>query len=151
MRLLYGEDRTVASFVAAIIPGCERGFENYKAVGVVKEGSLVGGFVYHNWNPDAGVIEISGASTDRRWLDRTSLEGLFGYPFDQLCCQMVVMRVSAGDHQKHLHRILHAYGFRSILIPRLRGRDEDEMIFTLTDDDWRANRFNRDRPKFSEA
>ncbi|UWF68413.1 MULTISPECIES: hypothetical protein [unclassified Brucella] len=38
-------------------------------------------------------------------------------------------------------RIARAYGFSETYIPRLRGRDEGEFIFTLTDDDWRNGRF----------
>jgi hypothetical protein len=54
---------------------------------------------------------------------------------------LVVARIS--ERNTALHRIFHAYGFQSIVIPRLRGRGEDERIFTLTDDDWRASKFYR--------
>ena len=118
-------------------------FGGFSSMGVMRDGRPIGGIVFHNWDPDAQVIEMSGAATDRKWLSRSVLGAMFGYPFDQLGCQLVAMQVSAAERQSHLHRMLKVYGFKETRIPRLGGRDEDKFIFTLTDDDWRANRFNR--------
>ena len=140
MKLLYGHSEEVAAFVVKII-GLPRGFGNCKAIGVLDDdGRLICGFVYHNWSPEAGVIEMSIASTTRRWLTRRVMRAAFAYPFE-IDCQMVVMRLSARD--KRLHHQLKSCGFKPYKIPRLRGREEDEIIFTLTDDDWKAGRFMR--------
>jgi len=141
VRLLYGQDELVANFVAQTVPGLERGFGECKTIGIVDNDQLIAGLVYHNWNPEHEVIEISGSSLSPRWLTRSVLKEMFDYPFNRCGCQMVVMRVS--EHNKRLHRQLKAYGFKSYEIPRLRGREENEIIFTLTDDDWRAGRFMR--------
>ncbi|MNL77791.1 hypothetical protein D3C87_2040460 [compost metagenome] len=69
------------------------------------------------------------------------LKGMFGYPFDQIGCQMVVLRVS--EHNAVMIEIAERFGFKAYRIPRLRGRDEAEILFTLTDDDWRAHPVNR--------
>lgn len=141
MRPLYGHAQDVHDFVAELT-NCPRGFGEYKAIGVIDDqGRLVGGMVYHNWSPEYGVIEMSGAATSKRWLTRKTLHALFAYPFDDCGCQLAVMRVSPDD--KALARMLMAYGFRAHTIPRLRGRDKAEIIFTLADDDWRANKFMR--------
>lgn len=103
--------------------------------------TLIAGMIYHNWEPDAGIIEISGAGIDKRWLNRETLRRMFDVPFKDWQCQAVVMRVS--DHDRPLHRMLTAYGFDKYSIPRLRGRDEGENVFVLTDDAWRENKFNR--------
>ena len=124
----------------AKIIGLPRGFGNCKAIGVIDDDRLVAGMVYSNWNPEAGVIEMSGASINPRWLTRPVLQAVFAYPFE-IGCQMVVMRVSEND--KRLHRQLTSYGFKPHEIPRLRGRRESEIIFTLTDDDWKAGKFMR--------
>lgn len=121
--------------------GGNQQFGECKTMGVVRDGNLIAAMVFHNWNPECGVIEISGAGTDKRWLSRVTLRAMFAYPFEDIGCQMVVMRVS--ERNEALARMLTVYGFKSHRIPRLRGRDEDEIIFTLTDDDWRANRFMR--------
>ena len=140
MRLLYAYSETVADFVCKII-ALPRGFGNCKAIGVIDDdGRLVAGMVYHNWSPETGVIEMSGASTTPKWLTRPVLQAVFAYPFE-IDCQMVVMRVS--EHDKRLRRQLTSYGFKPHEIPRLRGREESEIIFTLTDDDWKAGKFMR--------
>jgi RimJ/RimL family protein N-acetyltransferase len=142
MTPLYGHDQTVAYFVAQFIPGCEiRGFsENYRAIGVLHGEDLIGGLVYHNWNPEAGVIEFSGASVNRRWLTRSILKALFSYPFEGVGCQMVCARVS--ERNTHLIRMLRAYGFHDVTVPRLFGRDENALVFTLTIEDWESNGFH---------
>jgi len=130
-------NRRVADWVAVHIPGCERGFHNPTAIGVLENGHLIGGTAFHNYNPEAGVIEMSSAATSPRWLCRQMLRSIFGYVFDQLECQMVVMRVS--ERNERMIGIARKFGFDGVLIPRLRGRDESEWIFTLTDEQWRRH------------
>ncbi|WP_325347066.1 GNAT family protein [Xylophilus sp.] len=131
----------IASFVASHIPGCERGFTNFTTMGVVEGDRLIAGVVFHNWNPESAVIELSAAALSKRWLNRSVLTSLFSYPFDQLACQMVILRVA--EQNKSMCRIAQAYGFTPYRIPRLRGRDEAEIVFTLTDDAWRSSRFHK--------
>lgn len=141
MDLRYSDEQATIDFVSERIP--EAGpYVNARAIGVVDEaGELVGGVLYHGWDPAAGVIEMSAAAASRRWLTRRVLDAIFTYPFVVVGCQMVVLRVS--DKNTHMHRILRAFGFSEVLIPRLRGREEGEIIFTLTDDAWRSNGFHR--------
>lgn len=132
----------IAAFVASHIPGCERGFANFKTMGVIKDGKLIAGVVYHNFAPEAEVIELSAAAVNRLWLTRPVMKAMFSYPFDELGCQMAVLRVS--ELNTTMVRIALAYGFKSHVIPRLRGRNEAEHILTLTDDDWRTSRFHKE-------
>lgn len=141
MDLLYGHNETVAAWVAAHIPGCERGFDRPVAIGVVESERLIGGTVFHNYQPEAGVIEMSSAGTDPRWLSRKMLKAIFGYVFEQIGSQMVVMRIS--ERNARMIGIARKFGFDGYLIPRLRGRDEAEWIFTLTDEQWRQHRLAR--------
>jgi RimJ/RimL family protein N-acetyltransferase len=137
--------RPIKTFIEAHIPSCAvRGLpEIGHAIGVVNDkNELIGGFYYHDWNADAGVIEISGASIEKRWLTRSVLYGLFSYPFDHLKCQLVAMRHSAND--KALCRMLRSYGFDQVYVSRLFGRDHDAIISTLTDDSWRANGYHKE-------
>lgn len=134
-------NRAIAAFVASQIEGCARGFADFTTMGVTDGGELIAGIVYHNYSPEAGVIELSAAATSKRWLTRRVLKAMFLYPFDEIGCQMVVLRV-AEDNQGMVD-IARRFGFTSHRIPRLRGRGEAEIIFTLTDDDWRAHPVNR--------
>jgi RimJ/RimL family protein N-acetyltransferase len=151
MQLLWGDDtnkpvlnRMLADFVAAR-SGMERPLAPpYTTLGMVIGENVIGACVFHNWYPEHGVIEISAGATDKRWLSRKSLHAMMAYPFDQLGAQLVVCRVSERneqDNQRGLKRLLYAFGFQSCIIPRLRGREESEIVFTLTDDAWRAGKF----------
>ena len=141
MKLLYGHSDTVEAFVASLIPRCADGFGPCQAIGVIdNEGRLVAGWVWHGLDPSAGTMEFSGASITPRWMTRDILHKLFSYAFDVAGCQMVMTRNSADN--KRLHRQLDRYGFTRWDVPRLFGRDEDGVFWTLTDDAWRANNFH---------
>lgn len=109
---------------------------------VIDGENLVAAMIFHNLDRASGVIEISGAADSARWLTRPVLFDLFAYPFKQLGCQAVVMRVDPGNAR--LDRILKSYGFTRYDIPRLRGREKAEAIYVLGDDDWRANGFHKE-------
>lgn len=143
MRPVYGQDEAVARFVASLIPAAARGFGvNFTAMGVDHDGLLVGGFVFTNWSPEAGTIEISYAGTDRRWLTRAVLYAAFSYVFDGIGCQMAIAQTPA--RLRHAVRIARAYGFKQVTIPRLFGPGEDGIISTLAAEDWRANGFHKE-------
>ncbi|WP_077960835.1 GNAT family N-acetyltransferase [Ensifer adhaerens] len=147
MRIAWGGARdlaanqTIADFVAGQIVGCERGFADFTTMGVLENDALVAGVVFHNYAPEAGVIELSASSTSKRWLTRPVLKAMFGYPFDEVGCQMVVLRVS--ERNSGMIAIAERFGFSPHRIPRLRGRAEAEIIFTLTDNDWRNHPANQ--------
>ena len=147
MRITWGgaadptANRAIAEFVASRIAGCERGFADFTTMGVLQDDVLVAGVVFHNYAPEAGVIELSAASTSKRWLARPVLRAMFGYPFDEIGCQIVVLRVS--ERNSGMIAIAGRFGFSPHRIPRLRGRAEAEIIFTLTDNDWRNHPANQ--------
>ena len=138
---VYGHDQEIAQFVAAMIPACrERGFGNCRAIGVVEGGLLIAGVVYHNWNPDAGVLEMSAAALPgHHWLTQETIKRMYQYPFLFCDCQMVMNIVPASDEQ-HLY-VLSRFGYSLIRIPRLLGRDKDSVVCLLTREDWEANKF----------
>lgn len=137
---LVGHDRVVADFVANLL-GHRRTFGNCTAIGVVDDGRLIGGVVYHEWSPEHGTIQMSAASTTPYWINRTILRTVFGYPFKGAECQLVIFRVAESNGR--MRRIAKAVGCKEYLIPRLRGRDEAEAVLTLTDDDWNSSKFMR--------
>jgi RimJ/RimL family protein N-acetyltransferase len=139
---LPGAKDAVVRFVGAMIPGGNRGFGECVALAVLADdGRMVSGVLFHNWNPEHGVIEMSAASVEKRWLTRPVLWAMFNYAFNDAGCQLVVMRVSERNRMENgrgIQRILKAYGFEEYRIPRLQGRDTAELIYTLADDVWRA-------------
>lgn len=143
LHYVYGHDEVVARFVAQLIPHAQRGFENARAIGILdNEGKLIAGLVYHNYDPEAAIVEISGAALPRKqWLTRGTIARMYQYPFLTIGCQMVVQRTPADDTR--LLRQLAAYDYSFIKIPRLFGRGRDGVVCCLTYEDWVNNRFNQ--------
>ena len=137
MRLDYASKQEVCDFVNSRI---DEHFtpKTTAPVGVRNtEGALVAGWIWHQWNRHCGLIEFSGAADTPKWMTRAILHELFAYGFS--VAQMLVTRNGADN--KRLHRQLAAFGFRRYDIERLFGRDSDGVVWTLTDDDWKASRF----------
>ena len=112
--------------------------ETSMPVGVVdRQGRLVAGWIWHNYDPKSGVIEFSGAADTARWMTRSILHELFKYAFTN--AQMVITRNS--ETNTRLHRQLEAFGFSCIVLPRLFGRTEDCFYWYLTEESWCRSRF----------
>ena len=143
LRYVFDQPEIVANCVALLIPHCRaRGFGKCSAIGIIDEdGKLIGGLVYHNLDPEAGVIEISGAAVHPRWLTRETIRIMYTYPFHQLGVQMIVQRTPADDTR--LLRQLAAYDYMFIKVPRMFGRERDGVLCLLTREDWESNRFNK--------
>lgn len=138
------ETGLLSHWVAELIwPGKARDFGNCHGLAVVCGAELIAGVIYHNFEPDAGIVELSGAGISRRWLTKETLRVMFQIPFQDWNCQAVVMRVA--DNNEYLHSILNRVGFERYRIPRLRGRDEAENVFVLTEEAWRGNKFMKGR------
>lgn len=138
-------NRAVAGFVSRLCFGNADGFEKYSSMGVFDNDTLIAGTVFHNWHDGAGVMELSSAAISRRWLSPRVIRAMMAFPFDVMGCQMVAMRVS--ERNSTMVRIAKRFGFEGVMIPRLRGRDESEWVFTMTDDAWRDHPIcNRGKP-----
>lgn len=132
-------DKRVAPWVASKIEGCERGFDAFVSMGVIHKRKLVAGLVFHNWEPEHGLIEVSAAATDRRWLTRKVINEALRYAFEEAGCQMVVARQAVENTPAR--KVWLALGGQEYIIPRLRGRTKDGSIITLTDTAWRQSKF----------
>jgi hypothetical protein len=143
LQYLFGYDGVVAPFVARLIPHCARGFGfNVKTIGILDGGDLIAGIVYHNWEPEAAIIEISAAALPGEpWLSRETLRHMFQYPFHGCNCQMVVQRIPADDERQQF--MMARFGYDLIKVPRMYGRDRDGVLALLTVEAWANNKFNR--------
>lgn len=131
----------IGDFVSYEIWGEPGRVENFCSLGVFNSEKLIAGVLYHNHYPDAGVIEMTAAAVSKLWLTRPVLKAMFSLPFDRFGCQLCVLRISETNH--NMLRIAQKFGFEAYRIPRLRGRGEDEIICTLTDDRWRGHRIHK--------
>lgn len=106
--VVFGADEFVAEFVRQRMPVARASFGPCTALGVVKEGRLIGGVVFHNY---VGFnIEVSLAFDHANWLTRKTLRTLFSYPFHQLG----VARLScvAGKNNKKSRRLIEGVGWK---------------------------------------
>lgn len=141
IQFLYDRDQEIAEFVISRVAVSGSGLgKNVKSIGIVKNGTFVAGAVYHHWNPEHGTIAMSLAATNPRWMTRAVLHRILDYPFNECGCQMLLAQVLATDFRTQ--RQLAAAGFAFYKIHRIYGRGRDGIIATLTDDDWRASKFN---------
>lgn len=106
-----------------------------------RAGQMIAGVVFHNWQPVAGVMEVSAASIDPKWATRGVLQEAFGYIFGRCGCQMAVAR-TAEDNTR-VRRLWKAFGAMEYIIPRLRGRNASEAVLCVTDDAWQASKLSR--------
>jgi RimJ/RimL family protein N-acetyltransferase len=138
-----GINRVLGDWAAAHIwHDASKFAEPYGTMGVQDDsGRLLGVVVFHNWDYDHGVIEISAASESPRWLTRTVLREIFQVCFDQKGCQLVCARMAPDA--VNVRDIFRRYGFEEQRLPRLRGRNKDEILCTLTDDKWRDSKWAR--------
>ncbi len=139
----------MAKFVADLIPQVrEHGFGDCRAIGTIDaHGSLVGGMVFHHWWPEAETIEFSGAALTPKWLTRKILDAMFSYAFDVAKVQLLITRNSASNTR--LHRQLAAYGFNRFDIPRMFGRGENGVLWTLTEEAFRSGKFHEQKDMLS--
>jgi RimJ/RimL family protein N-acetyltransferase len=126
--ILYGADDAVAGFVAARIPHAGEGFGACTALGVVRDGRLTGGIVYHNWR--GRDIEVSAAFERADWARPSVLRALFAYPFDQLGCAR--MTALTGRANGRARRFLEGVGFvREGVARQALADDHDMMIYGM--------------------
>jgi RimJ/RimL family protein N-acetyltransferase len=79
----------LARWVASRIPHVgDAGFGPCQAIGIAREGRLVAGVVFHDWQPAALTLQLSMAADTPLWASRAVLRGLFAYAF-----------VTAGVHK----------------------------------------------------
>ena len=71
-------------------------FGNGTAIGWEKNGVLVAGVVYADWNGPNVVCHIASDGT-KRWLTRSYLWTIFDYPFKQLKAKRITVCVGEGN------------------------------------------------------
>lgn len=139
---IYDHPEETKAFVERGLWNGHRQFGACVAIGFANahEG-LVAGFVYHNYDPDTGVIEVSGYSSQRKWATKELLKVIFEYPFNQLNARLVVARHS--EHNKRVRRIWRSIGALEYVIPELRSNGEAEAISVLSRNAWNNSKFMR--------
>ena len=100
MELLFHNDELVTKWVSAQQPYPVDFNSGTRAIGVVKNGGLIGGAVYSSYRdaPHGGSMEITIAGKPG-WLTRHSIRVLLFYPFEDCGCSRVTCLVARGNRR----------------------------------------------------
>ena len=128
--VLFGANEMVGDFVKSLIPQMSgKEFDDdYRALGVVLRGQLVGGVVFSKYS--GFNIHFSCAFKQVGWARRETLRTLFSFPFVQLDC--VRLTATTGRKNKVARKALTDVGFTHEGVCR-RGYDgrEDAFIYGM--------------------
>lgn len=146
MRLIWnppGVDAVVAAMIHQDT-GAEVVFERHQTAGIfTAEGRLAAGVVFSNYDPTSGVIEMSAAALDKRWLLRSIVRELFAYAFN--VARMVVVRTR--ERNAVMRRVMNRLGASEYSIPELFRPGEALLVYTLTPDQFAASDFCNGKPR----
>lgn len=125
--ILYGMDDKVLDFVRDWLP---RDMGPCVALGIMRNGVMIGGVVYHAYYPEAKDIEASAAFSTSAWFRPRTTRALFAYPFEQLGCERLTLRTPRKN--KAARRFAEHAGFKLEGVRR-RAHDgrQDQMIYGL--------------------
>lgn len=131
--VLYGAQEPVLAFMREHLPCQDYGA--CLALGLVRDGAIVGGIVWNNWQPGVD-IEISTAITTAWWARPRTVQRIFHYPFVHLGLPRITSRV-ARKH-KSARTLNERLGFRLEGVKR-RGLDgrQDQILYGMLRDECR--------------
>lgn len=142
VHILKGQDQLVAEWVLARCDNIHYGLAagSYLSLGVVLDDKLIAGFVYSDWQPQFGTMEMSLAADSPRWATRRVIHELLAYPFIVRECQRVTVVTSQNNHKAL--RLAEGVGFvREAIVERAYGKDENAILLRLFREEWEAGKY----------
>lgn len=129
-------NRNMAAWVAERIPHMHGGdFGPCVAGGVVKDGRLVAGVVFHEYQPTYSTVQVSIAAEEARWASRAVLRAMFDYPFNQLGVDLLWAAMPAD--LPNVHAFNKRLGFKKEATLRRRyGGKRHAIIASMTRGEW---------------
>ncbi len=96
--MIYGEDDYIAPWVSDKIPYAGD-FGPCVTMGAESQGRLIAGFVYNDYQPQFGTIQLSMASISPMWARPETIKEVLRYPFEQLGCYKVWIAIMQGNEK----------------------------------------------------
>lgn len=150
LHLLYGHTEFVRAWVKARIAVMNVGdFGACTALGVMDNGRLIAGVVYHDWQPGYRTIQVSCAADSPKWARRGIISEILDYPFRQLGVNRITSITSADNHRTR--RFLEGVGMTLEGICIEGFGDNDAAIYRLLKREWEAGRFHKKEPSHGQA
>ena len=129
IKWLFGYDREVTEWVRQRLDNSH--FGPATAIGLVKDGKIIAGVVYHNYRLNG--LEMSIATEDRYWANRRTLKTFFAYPFNQLNCDRVTALVLEDNIKSR--DMVNRLGFKKEGILRKAMNGKDIYIYGMLKDE----------------
>jgi len=138
---VYDHQQAIQRFVENGLWQGRRHFDNCYCLGFANatEG-LVAGMVYHNYDPDTGVVELSAFSSRRDWTNRERVHRVFDLPFSTWGVRLLVARMS--EHNHRARGVFSRLGAREYVLADLRAPGEAEALAVLCRGQWQQSKFN---------
>lgn len=129
------ENARMAEWVAARIPHMHGGdFGLCVSGGVIRDGALVAGVVFHEYQPDYSTMQVSIAA-DGPWATRPVIRAMFQYPFGQVGVD--VLWAAMPHDLPDIHAFNRRLGFKKEATLRHRfGRKRHAVIASMTRGEW---------------
>jgi len=132
--LVYGIDEFVGEWVVRrlSVPGLEssNGLRPFRAIGVERDGCLVAGVVYHQFNPMRETMEVTIASDTPRWATKGVISRLLSYPFDD--CGVYTLCGYVQHNNERALKFDVGIGFKKEGVLRHRfGRGKHAVSFSM--------------------
>lgn len=128
--VVQGHDESIKQWVqnetGLLIDGDSR------ALGVIKDGVLIAGIVYHNYK--GFMVECTLATTDRAWCQKGTVKAFMSYPFEVLGC--VRFWATCRRSNKKMRTMFNKLGFKyEGCARRAFDGEEDAMIYSILKDE----------------
>lgn len=128
----------IAKFVHAMIGQFHFPFDNFSALGNIRDGELVAGVIYNHYSGVNICAHIAGAP-GKNWLTRDFLYAMFDYPFNQLGVNRITGLVPKKN--KQARKFDQHLGFK--YEGNMRGAlpDDDMLVYGMLKDEckWLRN------------
>lgn len=131
-QIITDENERVSQFVAKRI-GLNRDFASYTTVGLEKDGELIAGVIYTEYNVSNIVCHIGAVG--KQWLDREYLWYIFYYPFMQMKVNRITVVVESDNFESQ--RFVKHLGFELEATLKDAGRSGDLLIYRMFKKDCR--------------
>ena len=126
--LVFGHDYAISKFVQQQSREAQD-FGPCATIGIVRNGQLLGGVVYHAFQPQSRTVTVSFAFSSPAWASKSVMCSICRYPFIQLECQRVNALVRKKN--KRSRRFVEWLGFKQEGCARRGFGDDDAIIYGM--------------------
>lgn len=124
------QNNQVEKWVADRLPYVDGFGPSTSMAAISKEGKMIAGFVFHEFQPRAETVQISMASISPMWASRDNIHGVLSYPFEQL--KVFKTWIIIMNTNKKMLKVASHIGFeKEAILAHQFGRKRHAVIMRL--------------------